>query len=161
MADIEPPTKRVCLVAPKGSVHNNPFRMLPPEVMTNIKAMKSDKHPPRPTALLIKELTFVREDDHLMVSAHPRQGVNFLKRQLFIGGHPSEEYEAVFETNLFDVYSRFTPDERCGVELGRVLLDEEVHYRRLRGNPAMSGTRELYDAWRRAEVARMEDDGVL
>ena len=58
MADIEPPTKRICLVAPKGSVSNNPFRMLPSEVLSNIKAMKSDKHPPTPTALLIKDLAF-------------------------------------------------------------------------------------------------------
>ena len=57
MADIEPPTKRICLVAPQGSVANNPFRMLPSEVLSNIKAMKSDKHPPTPTALLIKDLS--------------------------------------------------------------------------------------------------------
>ena len=58
MADIEPPTKRICLVAPKGSVANNPFRMLPPDIMSNIKAMKSDKHPPTPTAMIMKFICY-------------------------------------------------------------------------------------------------------
>jgi len=160
MASMEPPTKRARLLAPKGSKLNNPFRMLPPEVLTNIKDMKSDKHKPRPTALLIKELNFVREDNHLVISAHPRQGVNFLTRQTFHDGH-GREHETVFETNLFVVYFHSMPDGRCGIELGRVLSDVEALHHRLRRNPAMFGTRELYDAWRHAEVARMQDMGLF
>ena len=56
-----------------GPVANNPFRMLPSEVMTNIKAMKSDRHPPTPTALLIKDVNFMPEASGLTVWTHPRR----------------------------------------------------------------------------------------
>jgi hypothetical protein len=38
---------------------NNIFRMLPPAVMTMIKAMNSDKHAPTPSALAIQEAGLV------------------------------------------------------------------------------------------------------
>ena len=52
-ASAEPPCKRACLVAPKGSVANNPFRMLPGDVMAKIRVMK--KLVPTPSAIAIHE----------------------------------------------------------------------------------------------------------
>ena len=81
MTDIEPPTKRICLVAPKGSVSNNPFRMLPTDTLANIKAMNSDIHPPTQSALLMKDL-----DIHYV----EKRGVEVLEvnvRQSAVGVH--------------------------------------------------------------------------
>ena len=62
MADIEPPTKRICLVAFQGSVANNPFRRLTPDVLASIK-MLTKTWVPTPSAQAIKEanLEFIYE----------------------------------------------------------------------------------------------------
>ena len=104
MADIEPPTKRICLVAPKGSVANNPCRKLPSDVLANIKAMTSDKHPPTPTALLMKDLIIDHEapDDEslLVVNLHSQcaAGVHFKQRSMayHTEGHVSPTYSLDF-----------------------------------------------------------------
>ena len=73
-ASAEPPCKRACLVAPKGSVANNPFRMLPGDVMAKIRVMK--KLVPTPSANAIHEagLRFEWRDGELEVSTIGRRG---------------------------------------------------------------------------------------
>ena len=47
----------------EARITNNIFRMLPPEIVANIKAMKSDRHPPTPSAKLMKGICYeVRAD---------------------------------------------------------------------------------------------------
>ncbi len=73
-ASAEPPCKRACLVAPKGSVANNPFRVLPGDVMAKIRVMK--KLVPTPSAIAIHEagLRFEWRDGELEVSTIGRRG---------------------------------------------------------------------------------------
>ena len=80
-ASAEPPCKRACLVAPKGSVANNPFRMLTPEIMDTIKAMKSDRHPTTPSATAIKEAGLRCEwvGEYLAAHVRPRYGAYFVE----------------------------------------------------------------------------------
>ena len=135
----------------KGSALNSPFRMLPSEVLANIKAMKSDKHPPTQTALLIKDLNF-DWDDHLYLGAltvftHPRQGINFRERNN--QSLESNGRAPVLETTMLMFHLDFIGFKRLEVgpehepPLGRVLSDNEVTLRRMQRNPAMSGTQEL------------------
>ena len=80
MASIEPPTKRICLVAPKGSALNNPFRMLPSDVLANILSMTKG-WTPTPSALAIKEAGMRCDWDggYLMAYVGPRDGAFFLE----------------------------------------------------------------------------------
>ena len=50
-----PPAKRARVVAPKGSEDNNIFRKLPTELVNEIQAMTSDRHPPTPSAIAIHQ----------------------------------------------------------------------------------------------------------
>ena len=153
MTDIEPPTKRICLVAPKGSVANNPFRMLPSEVLSNIKATKSDKHPPTPTALLIKDLEFVESDFGLVVSTS--QPTTFRQRVLYhtmgmrmwIEGVISETTMLRFQMDSESYQGLEDGPEHSEFVLGRVLSDNEVALRRMERDPAMRGTQELRRLW--------------
>ena len=160
MADIEPPTKRICLVAPKGSVSNNPFRMLPSEVLADIKAMKSDKHPPTPTALLIKELDFVESDFGLVVSLGETLRTTFRERvfsydrfdhtmgiRLWIEGVISETTMLRFQMDSESYKELEEYGEHFEFVLGRVLSDNEVALRRMERDPAMRGTQELRRLW--------------
>ena len=169
MTDIEPPTKRICLVAPKGSVSNNPFRMLPSEVLSNIKAMKSDKHPPTPTALLIKDLEFVESDFGLVVSTS--QPTTFRERVCYHMMGIRLWIEGAIETTML----RFQMDSESYKELeersehsvfvlGRVLSDNEVALRRMQGNPSIPvrvGRRdEIHRLWLAVQREQAEASGM-
>jgi hypothetical protein len=153
MADIDPPTKHICLAASKGSVTNNPFRLLSSENMTIIKAMKSYKHSPTPTALLIKNLVFDRAEDNeaLLVWTHPPEGDDNESEVSF-----SEPTLLSFQMDS-DSYQRL---EHSDEYMGRVISDLEVKLRRMQRNPAMSGTRELHSLFLMVQRERAEEQGT-
>ena len=120
----------------KGSVANNRFRLLSSENIAIVKHMKSDKHSPTPTALLIKSLVFERDDNEA----------------LLVRTHPSETL-LTFQMDS-DSYQRF---EDSDPYMGRVISDLEANLFRMQRNPAMAGTRELHSLYLRVQRERAEE----
>ena len=89
MSSMAPPAKRARTCAPPGSVANNPFRMLPSELVTEIREMKKG-FVPTPSAQAIHEagLRFERNayGDLEVSIARPRGG-GFFKNVGF-GDYP-------------------------------------------------------------------------
>ena len=142
-------------IANKGSALNNPFRTLQPEILASIKAMKSDKHPPTPTALIIKDLDFVDSDFGFFVSSF-FSPTTFRERVCYhMMGIRLWFSHAISETTMlrFDMdslgYQQLEEDglNRSEFVLGRVLSDNEVALRRMERDPAMRGTQELRRLW--------------
>ena len=122
-----PPAKRVRVVAPKGSVANNPFRMLPEELVAEIQAMK--KLVPTPSAIAIHAagLRFERRYAELEVS---------IRRGHFIVAATSMRMDdmrvGTFTTNMLEFTTRtipgafgFSHDTSPNPALGNVLSRTE------------------------------------
>ncbi len=128
-----PPAKRARVVAPKGSVANNPFRMLPEELVAEIQAMK--KFVPTPSAIAFHAagLRFERRYAELEVSILGRRGGGY-----FIVATIEEDDMPVrtITTNLLEYTTRripgafgfsghFSHDTRPNPALGHVLSGSE------------------------------------
>jgi len=177
----------VALPQPPKDVANNPFWRLPLEVVANIKAMKSDRHPPTPSAIAIQEagLRFERQRD--IDAAIQEAGLRFEEGQYealdeaeaevgtlwvrtrpdgpyFVGAHDDDNSgvrlnEIFFPINA-DEFERSMRSEWDSV-LGRVLTDADLELRWMRRDPRMSGTRELHDAWLRVQREEAEASGMF
>jgi hypothetical protein len=120
-------------MAPVATLHN-----LPAEIVAIIKAMKSDRHPPTPSAIAIKEanLQFEYDDEWWLNIWIPRRnGANFRRprwRPSTI--HGLGRVEVSHETNIIEVD-----------------LDWELSVRWRRGQEGREREEALYDAWLRVQ----------
>ena len=150
----------------RESVLNNPFRMLPPEVMANIKAMNSDRHPPTQTACLIKALNFDEDDFGLIVSTNPRHGINFRERVHYQTMGWRQYVEGVIsETNMLtfymdsEGYKRLEDGPEREPPLGRVLSDNDVALRRMQ-DERVGRRDEIHRLWLAVQREQAEASGM-
>ena len=120
-----PPAKRVRVVAPKGSVTNNPFRMLPEELVAEIQAMKKLVPTPSAIAFHAAGLRFERRYAELEVSILGRRGGGY-----FIVAATSMRMDDMrvraFSTNLLEFSTRrISGHDTHNPALGRVLSGSE------------------------------------
>jgi len=136
----------------EARITNNIFRMLPSEIMAEIREMR--KFVPTPSATAIQEadprLSYEIEDYPLMgwvmtktVSIPPRNGANFRKREVkqyyepFVG---ILDHETVYETNFLEFPLYNTPPW---------VISE------------WTGTRVLHDAWLNVQREQAEASGMF
>jgi len=116
------------------SSHN--FHNLPAEIVAIIKAMKSDRHPPTPSAIAIKEanLQFEYDDEGWLNIWIPRRnGANFrMPRWRPITIHGLGRVEVSHETNIIEV-------------------DIDWKFVRWRRDREREREEALYDAWLRVQ----------
>ncbi len=142
-----PPAKRVRVVAPKGSVANNPFRMLPEELVAEIQAMKKFVLTPSAIAFHAAGLTWFNEPS-------PNVAMRVTTTR------PAYFSARGYRTDYCEFYSNPGVDPEF-IELGRVLTDAEEELRRMRLDPRMSGTRELHDVWLIVQREQAEASGMF
>jgi len=121
--------------------------------MATINVMRSDRYPPTPSARLIKDIYFDRDEMGVLtrVWAHPRDGINFIQMGASFG---------VFETNHLDFAYPVDERFRWNPELGAVLTDAQLALRRIERDPQMRSTREHHAAWMRVQREQAEASGM-
>ena len=141
----------------EARITNNIFRMLPPEIVANIKAMKSDRHPPTPSATLMKGICYeVRADGVVWV----RGGEGAFRKFQF--RDDGRKVYLPWGRAIFPLHS--TPPwvmSEWDSALGRVLTDADLELRQMRRDPRTSGTRELHAAWMRVQREQAEASGMF
>ena len=145
----------LAIVATQKSIANNPFRMLPSNVLDQIKVL-ARTWSPTPSALAIKQAYLYIDYNgwgHMVVNLRP-DCAHFIPGPR-VGLDPQRVY-----TRHYLLPYLVDSDIHSGEYLGRVLSDNEVVLRRMRRNPATSGTRELHSRWLEVQREMADASGM-